>query len=216
MNNLLLTLAATLALAGPAWAQSQTYAMTLGNRQLGTLTFDGQGQNVHLLSRLDNTPLGVADGVFEAVTKSTADGVAYLGRSTGNKSRDIAVTRTGSNVSEVTVTPSSEATDLSVVPAVPAGTLTPTEVFGRLANASSCPEPMTMYDGRRVVRMATTAMAQTGDSVTCDIAYNVVMGKGHLSPFGFKSLAMQAVYQANTLARITVSAGGFNVNLIRQ
>ena len=216
MTRLSLITALSLVLTGPAFAQSQTYAMTLGDRQLGTLSFDGSGQNVHLLSRLDNTPLGVADGTFEATTQATGDGISYLGQNRGSKTRDIAITRQGPAVASVTVTPSDDATELSVPANVPAGTLTPSEVFGVLANGSTCPNPMAMYDGRRVVQLATTAIDATGDTVTCTLSYRVVAGKGHLSPFNFKSLSMAAIYQTGALARVTVSAGGFDVNLVRQ
>ena len=75
MTRLPLTAALLSLLAGPALAQTQTYAMMLGNRQLGTLQFDGGGQNAHLLSRLDNTPLCVADGTFEATARGAGDSV---------------------------------------------------------------------------------------------------------------------------------------------
>ncbi|MBU2360543.1 MAG: hypothetical protein KKB02_16695 [Alphaproteobacteria bacterium] len=202
-------------LAGPALAAQQNFAMMLGNRQLGTLAFDGSGKDVHLLSRLDNTPLGVADGTFEAVTRAKGDTIEYLGVNRGSKTRDIAVTREGTQVTAVTVTPADEMTVLSDISKVPAGTLTTAEAFGVLANGKTCPNPLTMYDGRRVVQMATTAMDTTGETVTCDMSYRVIAGKGHLSPFNFKSLSMTAIYQAGALAQITVSAGGFDLNLVR-
>ncbi len=203
-------------LAGPALAAQQNFAMMLGNRQLGTLAFDGSGKDVHLLSRLDNTPLGVADGTFEAVTRAKGDTIEYLGVNRGSKTRDIAVTRQGTQVTAVTVTPADEMTVLSDISKVPAGTLTTAEAFGVLANGKTCPNPLTMYDGRRVVQMATTAMDTTGETVTCDMSYRVIAGKGHLSPFNFKSLSMTAIYQAGALAQITVSAGGFDLNLVRR
>ena len=203
-------------LAGPALAERQSYAMMLGPRQLGTLVFDGAGQNAALLSTIDNTPLGVADGTFEAVTRTKDGEVDYIGQSRGGKTRDIAVTRQADTVTKVIVTPAKEMTDMTDAAKVPAGVVSPTEVFATLANGGTCPSPMTMYDGRRVVQMATTAMAQEGDTVTCDMSYRVTMGPGHLSPFRFKSFGMQVAYSAGALARITMSAGGFDVNLIRQ
>ena len=216
MTRLPLIAALTVLLAGPAVAESQTYAMMLGNRQLGTLGFDGSGSNVHLISRLDNTPLGVADGTFEATARGTGGAISYTGTNRGSKTRDIAITRQGGTVGAVTVQPADDMTDLSDPAQVPAGTLTPAEVFGVLANGTTCPNPLAMYDGRRVVQLATTAMDTTGDTVTCTMSYRVVAGKGHLSPFNFKSLSMSATYRARALAQITVSAGGFDVNLVRQ
>lgn len=202
--------------AGSALAQTQTFAMTLGQRQLGTLTFDGGGSDSRLLSTLDNTPLGVADGTFEAVSQGSGASVSYQSANRGSKTRDIAMTRQDGTVTAVTVAPADDMTDLSQAAAVPAGTLTPAETFGVLANGKTCPNPLAMYDGRRVVQLATTEMTETGDTVTCTLSYRVVLGKGHLSPFNFKSLAMQAVYTAQSLSQITVSAGGFDVNLTRQ
>jgi hypothetical protein len=213
-----LPLIATLSvlLAGPAVAQSQSFALMLGTRQLGTLTFDGRGANTHLLSSLDNTPLGVADGTFEATSRASGDTVEYLGQNRGSKNRDIAITRKGVAVGAVTVTPAGEMTDLSDAAKVPAGTLTTAEVFGVLANGKTCPNPVAMYDGRRVVQMTTTAMDAKGDTVTCQMSYRVTAGKGHLSPFNFKSLGMTAIYTGGALSKVTVSAGGFDVNLVRQ
>ena len=48
------------------------------------------------------------------------------------------------------------------------------------------------------------------------MSYNVVMGPGHLSPFRFKSFGMQIVYTARKLDTVTITAGGFNVNMVRQ
>ncbi|SHF09378.1 hypothetical protein SAMN05444339_103254 [Loktanella atrilutea] len=209
-------IAALTLLAGSAVAEQQNFAMMLGNRQLGTLAFNGSGSDVHLVSRLDNTPLGVADGTFEAVTRSKGETVEYLGSNRGSKTRDIALTREGTKVTAVTVTPADEMTNLSDVASVPDGTLTTAEIFGVLANGTTCPNPLTMYDGRRVVQMATTAMNKSAEMVTCDMSYRVTAGKGHLSPFNFKSLSMTAVYRSGALAQITVSAGGFDLNLVRQ
>lgn len=203
-------------LAGPALAEKQSYKMMLGNRQLGTLVFNGHGSNAALLSTMDHTPLGVANGTFEAVTRSKGGQVDYLGTSRGSKTREISFIRKGSTVEAVTVTPEDEKTDLSDTGKVPPGVISPTEVFASLANSGTCPSPMTMYDGRRVVKLATTGVQKEGNTVTCDMSYRVVMGPGHLSPFHFKSFGMQAVYSGQGLAAVTMSAGGFDVNLIRQ
>ena len=216
MTRLPLIAALTVLLAGPAVAQSQTYALMLGNRQLGTLGVEGSGSNIRLLSRLDNTPLGVADGTFEATAQGNGETVSYTSQNRGSKTRDIAMTRQGGTVVSVSITPADDMTDVSLPAQVPAGTLTPAEVFGVLANGMTCPNPMAMYDGRRVVQLATTAMDTAGDTVTCTLSYRVLAGKGHLSPFNFKSLSMTAIYRSGALAQVTVSAGGFDVNLVRQ
>ncbi|WP_394151592.1 hypothetical protein [Loktanella salsilacus] len=216
MTRLPVIAALTILLAGPVFAQSQSFDLMLGNRQLGTLSFDGTGSNVRLLSRLDNTPLGVADGTFEATSRASGGTVTYLGQNRGSKTRDISITRESGTVTAVSVTPADDMTDLSDIEKVPAGTLNTAEVFGVLANGTTCPNPVVMYDGRRVVQLATTAMDTTGDTVTCQLSYRVTAGKGHLSPFNFKSLAMTATYTASALSQVTVSAGGFNVQMVRQ
>ncbi|MFC6760690.1 hypothetical protein ACFQFQ_16250 [Sulfitobacter porphyrae] len=91
----ILTACALGLLAGPALAEKLSFAMALGNRQIGTLTFDGGPRAGRLLAVMDNTPLGVADGSFEAVTRARGAAVGYESRSRGSKTRDIAVTRAG-------------------------------------------------------------------------------------------------------------------------
>ena len=217
MTRLSLVAAAVLALLpGPAPAEMQTYSMTLGARQIGTLVFESAGRNARLLSRMDNTPLGVADGSFEAVTRAQGSQVVYFGKSRGSKVRDISVTWQAQMVTAVAVTPTREETVMTNAEKVPVGVISPTEGFAVLATGNSCPQPMMVYDGRRVVLMATTSAAQDGDLVTCEMSYRVIMGPGHLSPFRFKSFGMQVVYASGALERITMSAGGFDVNLIRK
>jgi hypothetical protein len=200
----------------PAQAEPQSYAMRLAGRQIGTLVYDGEGANASLRSTMDNTPLGVADGTFDAVTRQRGRGIAYQGRSQGNKTRDIAVTWQSGRVTDVTITPEKEATELSDPALVPAGTLSPTEVFGALAHATTCPGAMAMYDGRRVINMGTSSRSRQGDIETCEMFYRVTLGPGHLSPFRFKSFGMQTVYTRQRLSWLTLSAGGFDFDLIRQ
>lgn len=203
-------------MSGPAIAENQIYMMMLGNRQLGSLVFDGNGSNASLLSKMDNTPLGVANGTFEAVTRAKDGDVASVLKSRGRKTRDISIIREVNTVTTVTVTPKEEMTEMTDASKVPVGVISPAEVFAVLANGGTCPPPMVMYDGRRVVQMSTIAMKPGGASLTCDMSYSVVMGPGHLSPFRFKSFGMQIVYTARKLDTVTMTAGGFNVNLIRQ
>jgi hypothetical protein len=201
--------------AGPTLAQQQSYKIMLGGRQLGTLTFDTTAGTSRLLSTMDNTPLGVADGTFEGVSQASGNQIAYQARSRGSRVRDIAFSRQANTVTSVSVTPASEMTDLTNTAKVPAGVISPTEAFAALVNQRTCPSPMTIYDGRRVVQIGTTAMSQQDATVNCDLAYGVLLGPGHLSPFRFKSIDFKIAYTAGELARIVISAGGFSVNLIR-
>lgn len=202
-------------LAGPATAEPMTFALMLGERQIGTLVFDASIRETQLRSTLDNTPLGVADGTFDAVTRTTGAQTAYLGRNRGGKTRDIAVSWQGDSVTDVTVTPQGEGTDLSDPAKVPRGALSPSAVFAALAQGRNCPSPMAMYDGRRVIQIGTTTATEVGTSVTCEMAYRVILGPGHLSPFRFRSVDMQAVYTSGALREITLGAGGFRVRVLR-
>lgn len=197
-------------------ADQKTFKTMLGNRQLGTLTFMVNGDITKLLSTLDNTPLGVADGSFEAVTEMAGGQVNYRGESQGSRTRTIEITRNANAVTAVKVSPESEKTGLSIIANVPSGVISPTEAFARMLTQGTCPSPMVVYDGRRVVQIGTTAMTEDAGWVECDLSYSVLLGPGHLSPFRFRSIDMSMTYAAGELARITVSAGGFGVTLIRQ
>ncbi|WP_304951381.1 hypothetical protein [Sulfitobacter sp.] len=217
MRRILSALALLLAFtAGPVWAEPQTYAVALGGRQLGTLQFNGQSRNAALLLSLDNAPFGIKNGSFKAATQSRGTAVSYLGSNRGSETRDIAIDRAAGQVTSVAITPASEMTKMSEAGAVPAGVLFPPELFAALATGKSCPAPLSLYDGRRVVQIATQSSREEGASVFCDISYRVVMGPGYVSPFYLKSFGMALVYRAGTLAKASLSGGGFKVHLIRQ
>lgn len=217
MRRILLALAALSALmAGPAWAEAQNYTVALGGRPLGTLQFNGQSRNAAFLLSLNNAPFGIKNGTFNAVTQSAGGDVSYLGSNRGSETRDIAIARTAGRVTAVTITPSSEMTAMSDAKAVPAGVLFPPEVFAALAKSGGCPSPLALYDGRRVVQIATQATSQEGASVLCEMSYRVVMGPGYVSPFYLKSFGMELVYTAGELAKASLSGGGFKVHLTRQ
>lgn len=202
--------------AGSAMAEQQSLMIMLGNRQIGTLTFEQNANSSRLVSTMDNTPLGVANGTFEAVTQSNGNSVSYQGISRGSRTRDISFVREADTVTAVAVEPASEMTEMTDATKVPAGVLSPNEFLAALISNGTCPSPMTVYDGRRVVQIGTKAMTQNGARVNCDLAYAVILGPGHLSPFRFKTIDFKVTYSARELARIAVSAGGFTVNLIRE
>ena len=203
-------------LADAALADKQFYSVSLGRRDLGTLQFDGQGGNATLLLSLKNTPFGASDGTFEAVARTNGDTLRYLGKSRGSETRDIEIVRTGKTMTDVTITPESEMTEMSEADNVPVGVIVPTEFFARVALGETCPTPMAMYDGRRVVQMTTTAAVRDGDVEVCEMSYLVVMGPGYVSPLNFKSFDLRLVYTARTLTEFAMSGGGFKVSLKRQ
>ncbi|HCQ59121.1 MAG: hypothetical protein ABJG14_17715 [Sulfitobacter sp.] len=217
MRRILSALAVLFAVTGgPAWADPQTYAVALGGRQLGTLQFNGQSRNAAFLLSLNNAPFGIKNGSFNAVTQSNGNTASYLGANRGSETRDIAIDRTAGRVTSVEITPSSEMTELSDAKAVPPGVLFPPELFAALATGNSCPSPLALYDGRRVVQVATQEVREEGPAVHCDMSYRVVMGPGYVSPFYLKSFGMALVYTAGTLTKASLSGGGFKVHLIRQ
>ncbi|MFG6575899.1 hypothetical protein ACGYK6_08390 [Sulfitobacter sp. 1A15333] len=166
MRRILSALALLLAFtAGPVWAEPQTYAVALGGRQLGTLQFNGQSRNAAFLLSLDNAPFGIKNGSFKAATQSRGTAVSYLGSNRGSETRDIAIDRAAGQVTSVAITPASEMTKMSEAGAVPAGVLFPPELFAALATGKSCPAPLSLYDGRRVVQIATQSSREEGASV---------------------------------------------------
>lgn len=164
-----------------ARAEVQGYDLMLGQRQLGTLSFDTD--TLHLVADLDNTPLGVADGHFSAQSRAvrTTEGVAVTQYLSQGVKRHISVVLDAGKVLATTITPSREATSLSEPEAVPAGIIPLTEGFARIATAGSCPSPFTAYDGRRVVQIATRTQSADGPDTLCNMDYRVTAGPGHLS-----------------------------------
>ncbi len=211
-------MAAFFVLGTPLAAESVTFSAALGDRTLGTLTWDGDGPT--LLSVLDNTPLGVGDGRFEATSRPvrTEAGEAvtqYIGRS---DDRVISVLLDTGRVRDTVVSPTGEATDLSDPARVPEDVLDPVEGFARLIDAVGCPAPLRLYDGRRVIEIETASQSTTGGTLTCQLDYRVTAGPGHLSPFRFTSLAVTLDYATaggQSLRAITVAAGGFAVAFTR-
>ena len=194
----------------PAAAAAQTYDVTLGGRTMGMLTTT----STTLESVLDNTPLGLADGRFAAIVEDRGAGqLAYDSRS---DKRNIAFTTVAGYVTEVAISPEDERTDLSDPAAVGLWVQDPVTVMARLAQATDCPPPMRLYDGRRVTEMSVTGRREAEGRVTCDIAYSVVRGPGHLSPFRLSRIALEVVYDGTGMAELTASAGGFDLGLVRK
>lgn len=195
-------------------ARAETFSVALGERVLGTLEYT-PGRLVNLL---DNTPLGVADGLFRGLRHSAGDGVRYVGQS---DERRIEVLFRSGRAIRTAIEPASERTPLSDPAAVPAGVTDPVDGFGRVVKAKDCPVPIRMYDGRRAVEMATVAREISPTHLTCAIDYRVIAGPGHLSPFRLDSLDITAHYAlasgaVSRLAQIDIRAGGFTLTLTAQ
>ena len=196
----------------PLGAVAETFDVLLGDRVIGTLETTG----TRLVTVLDNTPLGLADGRFAATVTRGGGQVSY--DSTSDK-RDIAFRTEAGRVAEVAITPAAEMTALSDPAAVGWAVSDPVTVMAALAQAEGCPAPFRMYDGRRVVEAAVTAETASPSTLVCEMAYRVVAGPGHLSPFRFSRVSLRLTYDLDggqRLARLRASAGGFDLELTRR
>ncbi len=216
---IVLSVLAAFCLAMPAAAQSARFDVVLAGRTLGDIAVTQTGADAELRSVMDNTPLGVGDGRFDA---TLTGGQSY--RSVGasaDETRRIDFDYAGDRVAEVRIAPEDEATDASDPGRVPAGVLDPARGFARIAFARDCVAPFRIYDGRRVVEVALADRTLGAEMLECDYAYRVVDGPGHLSPFRFREIAMTARYEladgAVSRAReIALGAGPFTVRLVNR
>ncbi|WP_157937572.1 hypothetical protein [Oceaniglobus roseus] len=215
-------------LAIPLPVGAETFRAMLGGRTLGTISFDaagsGAGRTARLLTNLNNTPLGVGDGTFEALSESVSANGRRLRQYTGTsrsarKSRDIAVLLDGGRVIQTTVSPADEQTPLSDAAKVPAGVIDLAQGFGRIVDSQGCPQGFRMYDGRRVIQVSPGSAETKDDLLTCSMSYNVVAGPGHLSPFRFTNLSLDLTYDARPgrtgLLRAVIRTGLFALTLQR-
>ncbi len=202
-------------------AQAQTFAVHLGDLKLGTMTFQQDGDALRLQSSLDNTPLNLFNGTLDASSRPVRLQTGEIRRQllaisdTTRKSREVSVILDEDVVTDVVVNPAAERTDLSVAETVPPGVRDPVSAFGQLLSSQGCPPVMQMYDGRRVVRLATTDSLQTTTGRQCEMSYRVVAGPGHLSPLSFKSAAVSLEYDSRGLSTLRIAAGPFAVQIVR-
>ncbi|MFV0491185.1 MAG: hypothetical protein ACK5M4_05165 [Pseudorhodobacter sp.] len=216
-------LACLFLIAPPAMAES--WQVILGDRVLGELEYSRSGARKFLSTRLNNTPLGVFNGTFEARSgpATTEEGLIvtqYIseGKST-RKHRVISVLSLDGRVRDIVIQPPGEATELSIPSAVPVPVLDPVEAFAALSASRDCPAPLRFHDGRRVVGIATQSRQVTGGKLRCAMNYRVTAGPGHLSPLRFTALDMVLVYSGAApapLERIDLTAAGFTVSLRRR
>lgn len=188
-----LALAVALALLAPAALRADPlrWQVSLAGVPLGRIILENRDAPISTLTLradIDNTPLGVFNGVFAASSRPGADGTRHFISTirTSRTQRDTAFFfAPDGQVQDVRLTPADQRTELSEAKAVPAGLLDPVAAFGRLvtpAGAGSCPEGFRYYDGRRVVALTATGTRRTGARLRCKMTYEVVAGPGHLSP----------------------------------
>lgn len=208
-----------MALAQPATADTLTYRIILGGSDAGTITHSQSGTSETLASDVKGTTLGVMDGSFRATSRPEGRARRYEseGRS-ASRTRQIATVTAQTRVTETRIAPGSEATKLSDPAAVPAGTLDPVRGFGRLVRGPGCPGPFSIYDGRRVVQVSTTQTTSDSTALVCDVAYKVIAGPGHVSPFRFTSVWIRLLFDPDGKGgarQIDLKAGPFSAQLKR-
>ncbi len=202
-------------------ATGETFAVKLGATTLGTLKYASNVGSARLVSQLNNTPLGVFNGSFTGTSKSISAAREFVGVSkSSRKDRTVTVQIADGRATMTKVTPEDELTALSNPAKVPAGVVDPVVGVGLLASArSGCPDTVTIYDGRRVIALSPAGSALEGQVLTCEVAYRVIAGPGHLSPLKISSAKMQLVYAKGAgpqdLRRISLKSGIFAVVLDR-
>ena len=197
-------------------AHADTYRLMLGGDQIGTLTYSTGSVS----ARVTDSPLGVGNGTFEATSRpvrldSGEVVTQYLSNSPA-KGRTISVLHDKGVVRDVTVSPSSDATDLSVPAAVPQGMGDPLTTIGALlADRTSCPGTQRFYEGRRAITISPTGSTTEGDTLTCTLSYRVTAGPGHFSPLFIRNASMSVRYTGGKWTDLSLSSGPFTLTVVR-
>ena len=198
-------LAVILALLAPAalWAGPLSWQVSLAGLPLGRISFealDAAEPALSLRAEIDNTPLGVFNGIFAASSVIEAESSRRFASQirTSRKERDTAILfAAGGQVRDVRLTPANQRSALSHPEAVPPGLLDPVAAFGRLVvpvAPMACPQAFDYYDGRRVVRLSPTATLPMAAGLRCKMTYEVVAGPDHLSPLNIRRFHLVLEY----------------------
>lgn len=211
-------LAAAMVCAAPASAERFTVA--LGNRTIGSIDVSISGANLSMTSTLDNTPLGAADGRITATSRpgTVSNGAAGRIFRTERPDRNVTIEMDAGRVVATVIDPASERTDASDPRAVTARVSDPVQVMAALIRADGCPRGFRQFDGRRVVEAGLRDSVTSGTTLTCNMAYRVVAGPGHVSPFGIRNIDMVLTYSLNSgqrLEEVALTAAGFTITLAR-
>lgn len=209
-------------IAAPAApAAAQDYRVLLGGAEIGAVSVSRAGEELSLRSRFADTPLGVADGTFDADSRPVqGEGGApvrqyFAASDFTTEQRQVSVLHDGGRVLAVDIAPESERSDLSDPAAVPAGVIDPVQAMDAIVGAGGCPPPFRFYDGRRVVEVAVAAQEGEG-AAACAGTYTVVAGPAHLRPLGIRTVRLFLAYGADgLLSELTLAAGPFEMSLVR-
>jgi hypothetical protein len=198
---------------------ADTFEVKLGDKVLGSLVFNQTANSITLKSTLNNTPLGVFNGTFQAASQvggASARQFESISKSS-RKTRQIKFIIRDGKADEVVITPSKERTDISDPSKAPRGVIDPAQGIATLITAQGCPTVFTMYDGRRAMRVTPSGTKESTDTLVCSMNYKVIAGPGHLSPLYVSSAKISAQYNVSagqqTLTSLNLSSGPFKLSL---
>ncbi|PHP26784.1 hypothetical protein [Limimaricola cinnabarinus] len=193
--------------AQPAQAEER-FDVSLAGDHLGRITHTRSGGTQDLTLLLDSTPFGVFDGSYLGRTVSTGAVARHSGRTRSTrKSRDVSMRTEGGELREVALTPEAERTALTAPAAVISPVLDPVSAFGRLLEATSCPDGLRIYDGRRVGVLRAVEETREAGRVVCHAGYRIEKGPGYLEPIGVTRLTLELSYD--------VGDAGWRLNELR-
>jgi hypothetical protein len=205
---------------------AQSYDLRLGDSFLGTLVYEEDVGVTRIKATLSNTPLGLFNGTFEAVSRSvpTTSGKSLreyqsLGVSS-RKTREIAVLLDREGVVETRVRPQSERTNLSNPDNVVDIVIDPVSALGVMLSAAECPSDLRFYDGRRVILLSMLSSQMVDGELSCELSYSVIAGPGHLSPLYIHNMSLTLSYNSRAdtqvLSLMQLSAGLWSLNIVRR
>ncbi|MBT3140482.1 hypothetical protein DS909_00990 [Phaeobacter gallaeciensis] len=211
-------------------AETQLFDVHMMGRTLGQVTYSrtqkDHGLHSTLTARLNNTPMGVFDGVFIGVRQPSTgpDGrQAYEYRVSNvspKRTRKVSVLFRNERVVQTRVTPpykNAMALDLENAPLIATDMI---DAFGAVSAQTQCPGSLRIYDGRRLIRVSPKSSIVQSKQLTCLMTYKVIKGPGHLHPFNFRSVGVSLTYKTDALGRnaldqIDLNAGVFNISLLQ-
>lgn len=207
--------ALSLLIAGAARAENSRFGIFLGAREIGSVTHS----DTSLLSQTVNTPLGAADGKFDAKLTRSGGATQFHSYSSGDD-RTVDISWRGNQPVAVEVAPASERSNLSDPAAVRGPVLDPVRGFGALLRVSSCPSGVRIYDGRRLSQVSTAQASPEEFDLLCKGDYRVVAGPKHMRPLGIGRVQIELGYRqsggAYRLGRMVLRSGPFAVSVLRQ
>jgi len=215
----------------PVLAETRLFDVQMLGRTLGQITYRqtnrNNGTHSALAAHLNNTPLGVFDGVFKGVRHPSIgpDGGPaneYRVKNVSPKrTRVVSVLFQNKRVVQSSVTPPYQNAMVLDLDNAPLFATDMIDAFGTVAAQTRCPSTLRIYDGRRLIRVSTKNSQLQDKRLTCVMTYKVIKGPGHLHPFDFRSVGVSLTYETDltgkiALKQINLKAGAFKISLIQK